>query len=403
MFRALRRAIIRANRNVVALDDASLEPLLALGVALARGQRVSDEDVAAVFAGIGAGDGYGPSDETVARAEYLSRPQFSQGPRGGNKTAVLSVRGVVTYGLEFQPYAVSAKNLQQNIEALASDDTVKNIVLVFDSPGGTVTGVPEAADAIYKARQSKSVLAYADGLCASAAYWLASQASEISCLGSGDVGSVGVRMAHTDCSAAMEGAGVKVTSISAPEGGFKTEGSPFEPLSPDSLAYFQGEVNAIYSQFIGAVARGRETTPTNVKANFGKGRVVRAADAKKLGMIDRLETSDSAFGRLGLTVGGLAAQAMPIDAIEPEPAEANAADAFAVTLEATDIAEPADQSSTTEAAIEVVAVGDDAAGSGGTVSLTEAVQAVAAEPVEPEPIDPKIAAELEMLRLVVEL
>lgn len=370
MFRTLRHAIIAANKSVLAIDEARLVPLVALGVSLARGMRVSNAEVAAVVAG----EDDGPGAGAIERAVQLSRPSITQGPRGGNKTAVLSFCGLVNYDFEFQPYAVSTKNFARNMDMLTADDTVKNIVVLINSPGGMVTGLPEAADAMFRARQTKTVTAVVDPLAASAAYWIASQATEITCIPSGDVGSIGVRSMHMDCSEAMAQMGVKVTQIAS--GDFKTEGNMFEPLSEATKAYYQAESDAIYAQFIGAVARGRETTPTNVKANFGKGRVIRATDAKKLGMIDRLETSDAAFSRLGLlSVDGLAARRS--EALESAPAEA-AASEVASDQPAELVQEP---------------------------SVTAAVQAVAAEPVEPvesAPVDP-IAIEFELLRLAVEL
>jgi ClpP class serine protease len=168
----------------------------------------------------------------------------------------------------------------------------------------------------------------------------------------------------------------------------------FEPLSEATKAYYQAESDAIYSQFVGAVARGRETTPTNVKANFGKGRVIRAAEAKKLGMVDRLETSDAAFSRLGLaTVGGLAARA---EATESAPAEA------ATDVSADQPSEP--NSAAPPATVEAIGAGGasgsgivgGASGPGGAGSAGEA-------PAPAEPAADPAAVELETLRLVAEL
>jgi len=69
-----------------------------------------------------------------------------------------------------------------------------------------------------------------NSLCASAAYWIASQADEVVSTPGGLTGSIGVYTVHEDLSAASEAAGVKVTYISA--GKYKTESQPFQPPRP---------------------------------------------------------------------------------------------------------------------------------------------------------------------------
>ncbi len=340
MFRELRRAVLRANKSILAIDDAALAPLAALGVAVGRGMRVTDAEVAIAFAGE-------YSEAAAARAEQLARPQLVDTGSRGKKIAYLSFRGIVNYDVEFQPMAVSTKHFARMISELAADDTIKSIVVQVNSPGGTVTGLPEAADAVFAARQVKPVTMVLDPLCASAAYWVASQGTEISVAPSGEVGSIGVRMMHMDCSAALEAEGIKITNIASGE--FKTEGNPYEPLPETSRAYFQAECDALYAQFLKAVARGRDTSVANVKENFGKGRVLRAAEAKKLGMVDRLEMTDAAFSRLGLfAADSLATRRADAEA---EPTDA-AADVSTDHPAETSSQEPAEPVAPVEAAAE---------------------------------------------------
>ena len=74
----------------------------------------------------------------------------------------------------------------------AADSSIGAIVLNIDSPGGSVYGVEELADKIYKARGTKPVYAVANSLAASAAYWIGSAASQLYVTPSGEVGSIGV-------------------------------------------------------------------------------------------------------------------------------------------------------------------------------------------------------------------
>jgi ClpP class serine protease len=146
-----------------------------------------------------------------------------------------------------------------------------------------VLGLPETADAIHAANRIKPVRAFVTGIAASAAYWLASQASTITLTPSGEVGSVGILNLHTDISKALDNSGVKVTAIQA--GPHKTERAPFTPLSDDARAHMQSGVDRWYSDFLGTIRRGRgaRVSPTS---NYGGGRMLSAREALAAGMVD---------------------------------------------------------------------------------------------------------------------
>ena len=176
------------------------------------------------------------------------------------------------------------------LAALADDQAVSAIVLDVDSPGGSVYGVQELADAVRLVSAVKPVYAVANSLAASAAYWIASAvgAGRFYASPSADGGSVGVYMLHLDFSEAMAEAGVKPTFVYAGE--HKVEGNWYEPLSDDARAYLQGIVDETYADFVSSVAQGRNTTPEAVRAGFGKGRIVASRQALASGMVDGIAT-----------------------------------------------------------------------------------------------------------------
>lgn len=187
-------------------------------------------------------------------------------------------------------------------EALAAPD-VKSIVIDVDSPGGSTDLIAETAAEIRAAKRSKPIVAVANTMAASGAYYLASQATELVVTPSGLVGSIGVYVVHEDFSQLNERIGVAVTYISA--GRFKTEGNPDEPLSDEALEHAQEVVNDLYQMFITDVAKGRGTTPAQVRDGYGEGRIVTAKRAVELGMADRVETLERAIARqLGGQDGG---------------------------------------------------------------------------------------------------
>lgn len=170
-----------------------------------------------------------------------------------------------------------------SVRRALADPSAKTIELVIDSPGGSVLGLPETADMIHAANKIKPVRAHVIGIAASAAYWLASQASTITLTPSGEVGSVGVLDIHADISKALENSGVRLTAVHAGE--HKTERAPFNPLSDGARAHMQSGVDAWYQDFLSAVNRGRGAR-VFANSKFGGGRMLSAKDALREGLID---------------------------------------------------------------------------------------------------------------------
>lgn len=257
----------------------------------AAGMRLTDEEIQAITA---------------------ARPA----PRGVGSIAVLPVFGTIAYRANMFSEASGGTSIQkltaQFRQALA-DPSVKAIVFDVDSPGGSVEGVDELASEIYSARGTKKIVAVANTIAASAAYWLASAAEEFSVTPSGEVGSIGVFAAHEDDSELLTSMGVKMTLVSA--GKFKTEGNPFEPLSDEARAALQSRVDEYYGMFVKAVARNRGVTETSVRKGFGEGRMVGAKQAKAEGMVDRVATLDETLERFGVRVP---APAMSAEITMPE-------------------------------------------------------------------------------------
>ena len=239
------------------------------------------------------------SDEEVASIVSASRPGRAQS-RGA--VAVLSMRGTISHRIEAVQElsgagGTSVERFRQRFHSAVNDSNVSAIVVDVDSPGGAVAGVRELADEIYAARGKKPMVAVANTLAASAAYWLGTAFPEFSVTDSGHVGSIGVFTMHQDVSKALEKDGVAVTLVHA--GKYKVEGNPFTALDQDARDYLQAQVDSTYEEFVGAVARHRGASRKQVVSEFGEGRLVRAREAVDRGMADRIETIEEAIQRLG--------------------------------------------------------------------------------------------------------
>lgn len=231
----------------------------------------------------------------------------TQARRGGHRgagrvrekgPAVLGIYGVISPRIRdveatSGPGGTSAEAVARQIRLAARDTAVSSIILDVDSPGGSVFGVPEAGEAIIEARQSKRVIAVVNHFCASAAYWLATQADEIVMTRSSKVGSIGVMIYHEDMSKALKKRGIQPNMITF--GKNKGEGHPAFPLSDESRAYLQVSADEYGRQFVEAVASGRGVTTETVMDKFGQGRMFGANEAIRLGMADRIGTLEQVW------------------------------------------------------------------------------------------------------------
>jgi len=264
----------------------------------------------------------GENIDIEAIEERLGRP-LANDQHGGyinqGGVAVIPVSGVI--GKKFNMMSqisggASTQLIERDIKAALSDSEVNSILLHIDSPGGTVDGTQNLADIVSMAKEYKPVVAFADGLMASAAYWIGSAASEIvSSSATTRIGSIGVRTSHIDVSKANEKDGIKVTDIYA--GKYKAITSENAPLSKDGKAYIQNEMDQLYTIFVDAVAANRGVDSQTVLEDMAEGRIFLSSDAQARGMIDHIATLETTIlnmqtGVWPVTTKKAEAQAEPV-------------------------------------------------------------------------------------------
>jgi len=234
------------------------------------------------------------SEELAERLESARRPARPPAPQG---VAVVPLHGVIVPKASMfsdMSGGTSVEGFRSMFREAMGTKEVGAIVLDVDSPGGSVEGIPEMAGELRSARGTKPIVAVANGMMASAAYWLASQADEIVATKSALVGSIGVKVAHEDMSKAAGAKGLKVSLISA--GKFKTEGNRWEPLSDEARAHVQALVDEFYGMFVSDVAKGRRVSVEDVRSGFGEGRAVSASAGLSAGMVDRIGSLEGVVG-----------------------------------------------------------------------------------------------------------
>jgi len=209
--------------------------------------------------------------------------------------AIVPVRGVLAKRMNLMTQfsgGTSTQVLMNDFKQALEDDDVSAILLDIDSPGGTVDGTEAIADLVYESRGVKPIVAFVNGMMASAAYWIGSAADTIIAEETGEVGSVGVVQIHYDYSRADEKRGVKRSMIYA--GKYKTMGNDSEPLSADAKDYLQQGVDYVYSIFVNTVSRNRGVSVETVLKDMAEGRLFMGRQALDAGLIDTIGNFDLA-------------------------------------------------------------------------------------------------------------
>lgn len=162
--------------------------------------------------------------------------------------AIIPLKGVIGRGLpEMETYCGSCdlEEVEEMLEDAVRDDAVKVIILSVDSPGGVSVGVPEFARRIRNC--PKRVIAFTESEACSAAYWIASQASEFIATPSSSVGSVGCYIAYLDESEAYRKDGYKMEVIKS--GDLKGAGISGTALSDAQRKMLHDQTVEIHTDF----------------------------------------------------------------------------------------------------------------------------------------------------------
>lgn len=194
----------------------------------------------------------------------------------------------------------SYEDIRGQLNAAVNDGSVEHIALDIDSPGGSATGMIDLASEIYAARNLKPITAIVNFSAYSAAYGLASAASEIVLSNSSGVGSIGVIARHVDMSKRYEAEGVKITTIFA--GARKADLSSDAPLSEEATAWLTELVQQNYAEFTDMVARNRGLTVAAVRGT--EAGVYFGQQGIALGLADRIEPPQAAINRIAAQVAG---------------------------------------------------------------------------------------------------
>lgn len=176
------------------------------------------------------------------------------------------------------------------IDEIEADASIGGLLLVFDSPGGSVAGIEVLADRLYAFK--KTSVALVDEMCCSGAYWLAAQTNKIISVGkTAEIGSIGVVAKHRDYSERNKEEGLKITYLTADGSPDKALGNSDEPLTSQTKKALIDLLNPVYETFVAQVRKSRRA----VDSQAFTGKIFLAEQALELGLIDQIGLESDAL------------------------------------------------------------------------------------------------------------
>ena len=206
-----------------------------------------------------------------------------------NGTAIINISGPLlstsSFWSKWLGYT-SYQDIRAQVMAAAANPEVQDIMLMMATPGGSVFGITDGADAISKANAIKPVYAYSNQNCCSAGYWLACATREIITSPESETGSIGVIVVHKSFEKQLESDGIKITEIKS--SALKAVGGPFHDLTEQERSHIQEQVSQLNDLFQTHVHACRP----QVKYSAMNGQTFFGAEAVKNGIVDKIMTYD---------------------------------------------------------------------------------------------------------------
>lgn len=199
-------------------------------------------------------------------------------------TAYIHIHGILKHNpAEYEKLTgvTSYKDLLEELDRAEQDLTVQAVVLEIDSPGGESMGSIEVGNRVRTL--SKPVYSLVDGLCASAAYKIASGSTAIIATESSMVGSIGTIIQILNTKEAMNKMGIYKTVFTNSDAVLKSSGSDFGSLSEEQKNYIQSQAEDSGLRFQEFIKRNR---PEIDGSECFNGAVFIASDASIIGLID---------------------------------------------------------------------------------------------------------------------
>ncbi|BDQ28771.1 signal peptide peptidase SppA [Helicobacter ailurogastricus] len=188
-----------------------------------------------------------------------------------------------------------SESLRAQVQQVLANPSVKGVLLLIDSPGGSISASVELNDLLTELRKKIPIVAYAQGVMASGSYYAGMAANTIYANRGALVGSIGVIFSGVNIQALMDKVGIKSQGLA--KGAYKEVGTFTRAWTDKEKQYLDRLLDQEYQMFVGDVAKARKLDVKNAP-DFAEGKIFNAKEALDLHLIDHVGTYNQAIKAL---------------------------------------------------------------------------------------------------------
>ena len=231
----------------------------------------------------------GGKPELLFADRWRPHRKLAPPPHRRGHVALVDVRGAIATGRTRRgPMGRQAGSdtLSAQLRAARDNDRARAVVMRVESPGGSAVASEVIWREVWRLREAdKPVIVSMGDVAASGGYYIACPAEVIVALPATLTGSIGVLGGKLVVDSLLERLGVGTGTVQ--QGAHALMYSARRSFSEDERARFAATVDAIYHDFVGKVAEGRQRPVADIEA-VARGRVWTGRDALEAGLVDEL-------------------------------------------------------------------------------------------------------------------
>ena len=178
------------------------------------------------------------------------------------------------------------------IDQVRKSSSFKGAIIDIDSGGGSASASELLYVALSKLADTKPLVCYVRGTCASGAYLAACASHKIVALPSSIIGSIGVISIRPVVTELLKRIGITVHVTKT--GKLKDLGAPWKTPTADENQNIKALIEELFTNFINIVSQSRQLSIKSVQ-NLATGEVFTGQRSKSLGLIDNIGDLDTAL------------------------------------------------------------------------------------------------------------
>lgn len=184
-----------------------------------------------------------------------------------------------------------SEEFREQVERIKKLPNIKGVLLIIDSPGGSVGASIEIANLIKELRDSMPIITHVEGVMASGSYYAGMYSDKIIANRGAMIGSIGVIFSSFNIKPLLNKLGIQEQTLQ--EGTYKSMGTFLREWNPQEKEFLQNFLKEQYKLFVSDVLQTRNLNQTDPKV-FANGKIFTAKEALNLGLIDLIGSQSQA-------------------------------------------------------------------------------------------------------------